>query len=60
MADDQVNQAIDQYGNKIPGGSQYTGQAKKVAGDALDNLEQEAEKRMGNMGGIFGGNQGNQ
>ena len=57
MADNQINQAIDQLGNKIPGGSQYTDQAKKVASDALDNLEQEAEKRMGNMGGLFGGNQ---
>ncbi|MBA2394381.1 MAG: hypothetical protein H0V70_16760 [Ktedonobacteraceae bacterium] len=54
-ADNQINQAIDQFGNKIPGGSQYTDQAKKAASEALDNLQQEGEKRMGNLGGMFGG-----
>ncbi|MBA2392718.1 MAG: hypothetical protein H0V70_08220 [Ktedonobacteraceae bacterium] len=60
MAENQIDQAIDQYGNKIPGGSQFTKQAKEAAGGVLNNLEQEAEKRMGNMGGLFGGNQNNQ
>ncbi len=55
-AQNQVDQAIDQFGNKIPGGSQYTQQAKDAAHSVLDNLEQEGEKRMGNLGGIFGGN----
>ena len=60
MAENQINQAIDQYGNKIPGGSQFTQQAKNAADGALNNLEQDAEKRMGNLGGLFGGNQNNQ
>ena len=60
MAENQINQAIDQYGNKIPGGSKFTQQAKDAADGALNNLEQEAEKRMGNLGGLFGGNQNNQ
>ena len=55
-AQNQVDQAIDQFGNKIPGGSQYTQQAKDAAHGILDNLEQEGEKRMGNLGGMFGGN----
>jgi len=60
-AENQIDQAIDQYGNKIPGGSQFTQQAKKAAGGLLDNLEQEAEKRIGgNFGGLFGGNQDKQ
>jgi len=60
MAENQINQAIDQYGNKIPGGSKFTQQAKDAADGVLNNLEQEAEKRMGNLGGLFGGNQNNQ
>ena len=60
MAENQINQAIDQYGNKIPGGSKFTQQAKDAADGALNNLEQDAEKRMGNLGGLFGGNQNNQ
>ncbi len=60
MAENQIDQAIDQYGNKIPGGSQYTQQAKEAAGGLLNNLEQDAEKRMGNLGGLFDGNQNNQ
>jgi hypothetical protein len=56
MAEGQVDQVIDQLGNKIPGGSQYTQQAKNVAHGAIGNLEQEFENRLRNMGG---GNQGN-
>ncbi len=56
-AENQIDQAIDQFGNKIPGGSQYTQQAKDAAGGILDNLEQEGEKRAGGLGGLFGGNQ---
>nr|MDQ2888852.1 hypothetical protein [Chloroflexota bacterium] len=61
MANQQVDQAIDQFAQKIPGGQQYSQQAKDAAGGVLDNLEQEGEKRLGNLGGLFGGgNQGNQ
>ncbi len=57
VAQNQVDQAIDQFGNKIPGGSQYTQQAKDAAHGVLDNLEKEGENRLGNIGGgMFGGN----
>jgi len=57
VADQQVNQAIDQFANKIPGGTQNAQQAKDAASGILGNLENEGEKRFG---GTFGGNQGNQ
>lgn len=50
-AEDQIDQTIDQLGKQIPGGSQFTDQAKKSAGSILDNLKQQAEKRLG---GLFG------
>ncbi|GAC1399867.1 MAG: hypothetical protein NVSMB49_10910 [Ktedonobacteraceae bacterium] len=59
MAQNQVDSAIDQFGNKIPGGSQYTQQAKDAAHGVLDNLEKEGENRLGNLGGMFGGNNQN-
>ncbi len=56
MAENQVDQAVDEFGNKIPGGKQYAQQGKDAADNALGNLEQEGEQRPG---GMFGGNQGN-
>lgn len=61
MAENQIDQAIDQYANKIPGGSGLTKQAKEAVGGILDNLEKEGENRLGELGGgLFGGNKGNQ
>jgi len=56
LAENQVDQAVDEFGNKIPGGKQYAQQGKDAADNALGNLEQEGEQRPG---GMFGGNQGN-
>jgi hypothetical protein len=56
QAEQQIDQAIDQFGNKIPGGQQFTQQAKDKVPGLLGDLESEAEKRMGGLGG----NQGNQ
>ncbi|MBV9227778.1 MAG: hypothetical protein JOZ18_00600 [Chloroflexi bacterium] len=59
MAEQQIDQVIDQFGNKVPGGSQYTQQAKDAIGGILDNLEQEVENRIGNLGGgMLGGGGG--
>jgi hypothetical protein len=59
IAEQQVDAAIDQLAQKVPGGTQYTQQAKDAASSVLDKLEgeleQEAEKRLGNMGGMLGG-----
>jgi len=49
-----VDQAIDQFADQIPGGKQYSQQAKDAANSGLDALENEAQKRFG---GMFGGNQ---
>ncbi len=57
MAENQIDQAIDQYANKIPGGSIFTNQAKEAAHGILDGLEKEGENRIGEFGsGLFGGN----
>ena len=61
MAENQIDQAIDQYANKIPGGSGLTKQAKEAVGGILDGLEKEGENRIGELGGgLFGGNKGQQ
>ena len=72
MAEQQIDQAIDQFASKVPGGSQFTPQAKEAASGILDNLEnaleKEAEKRIeglpgnlgGMLGGLFGGHEGDQ
>ena len=62
-AGEQVNQAIDQYANKLPGGEQYKDEAKQMAQKGLDTLEQQAEQHQGDiveklknaLGGLFGG-----
>ncbi len=60
MAENQVDQTIDQYANKIPGGTGLTQQAKEAVGGILDNLEKDGENRLGEMGGgLFGGNKDN-
>jgi hypothetical protein len=57
MAQNQIDQVIDQYANKIPGGSGFTQQAKEAASGILDGLEKEGENRINEMGGgLFGGN----
>ena len=59
IAEQQIDSAIDQLAQKVPGGTQYTQQAKDAASGVLDKLEgeleQEAEKRLGNLGGMLGG-----
>lgn len=51
MVNNQIDQGIDQLGNKIPGGSRYTQQAKDAAHGIVGNLEQAVENRLRNMGG---------
>jgi hypothetical protein len=59
IAEQQIDSAIDQLAQKVPGGTHYTQQAKDAASGVLDKLEgqleQEAEKRLGNLGGMLGG-----
>ncbi|GCE30577.1 hypothetical protein KDA_60610 [Dictyobacter alpinus] len=59
MAERRIDKAIDQYARKIPGAKQFVGQAKKASSDVLDNLERQAESRLGGIksgaGGIVSG-----
>lgn len=63
----QMHQAIDQYAGRLPGGSLAAGVAKQAVSSILDNLERQADnavdQRLGNIpgvGGMFGGNRGNE
>ena len=53
-SEQQVNQAIDQFAGKIPGGEQYKQQAKDAADGILNNLQKEGENRINGMGGPQG------
>jgi hypothetical protein len=66
QVENQMHQAIDQYANRLPGGSLAAGVAKQAVSDVLDNLERQADsaidQRLENIpgvGGMFGGNRGN-
>ena len=62
QAEQKIDQTIDQLAQKIPGGTQFSQQAKDAMGGVLDNLEQQAEEQGGNIlnnlgnsiGGMFG------
>lgn len=55
IAEQQVDKAIDQFAQKIPGGTEHVQQAKDAASNILDKMEQEAEEHMGDLGGMLGG-----
>jgi hypothetical protein len=55
MAEQQIDKAIDQFAQKIPGGTEHVQQAKDAASNILDKMEQEAEAHMGDLGGMLGG-----
>lgn len=58
MAEQKVNEAIDQFAQKLPGGENYAQQAKNAADGVLKNLEQQleqqAEQHKGDVGNILG------
>ena len=65
QVENSIYSAIDHYSNQVPGGTRFSPEAKQAVAGILDNLqrqlENEAQNRLGNMGGgLFGGNQGNQ
>ncbi len=69
--DGLVNQAIDRFAGLVPGGEQYSTQAKQTISGALDTLQQQLEQQVANqannlsqkapgnlgetLGNIFGG-----
>lgn len=62
QAEQKIDETIDQFAQKIPGGTQFSQQAKDAMSGVLDNLEKEAEAQGGNIlgnlgdtiGGLFG------
>lgn len=54
QAEQQVGKIIDEYAGKVPGGDQAAQQAKDTANQAIENLEDEAQKRLGGLGGGLG------
>ena len=63
QAQTQVDNAIDQFAQKVPGGEAVSGTAKNAVHGVLDNLEQQAQNKAdemlgGMLGGILGGKKG--
>ena len=52
-AGQQSDDIIDEFGNRIPSGGQYSGQARQAAGQGLDPRQQQAmgqgQQGMGNL-----------
>ncbi|GAC1427291.1 MAG: hypothetical protein PVS3B3_18530 [Ktedonobacteraceae bacterium] len=59
QAEQQIDGTIDQFAQKIPGGTQFSQQAKDAMAGVLDNLEKQAEEQggsiLGNVGNAIGG-----
>ncbi len=58
--EDQIGQALDHYAGHVPGGHQFTPEAKKAIAGVLDGLqnqlEREAASRLGGLGSAAFGN----
>ena len=54
QAQDAINNEIDQFASKVPGGEQVAQQAKDAASGGLDNIAQQAENQAGNLPGGLG------
>ncbi len=58
----QIGQAIDHYAGHVPGGHQFTPEAKQAVSGILDGLQRQLEaqaaSRMGPLGGAAFGNPG--
>jgi hypothetical protein len=52
QAQGQIDQVINQHATNIPGGEQHEQQAKDAAASGLDRIENEAENRTGDAGGL--------
>ena len=56
--ENQIYQAIDHYGSQVPGGHNFTPEAKNAVSGILDNLQRQLEaqavSRLGEAGGLGG------
>jgi predicted PurR-regulated permease PerM len=63
MAEDKILGAVDGVVARIPNGQQYQEQMHQAISNALNELQQQAQSQMGNIGGMMGnitGRQSNQ
>lgn len=63
--ENQISQAIDHYAGQVPGGHQFSPEAKRAISGVIDGLtrqlEGQAASHMGGFGGtVFGNDPGNQ
>jgi hypothetical protein len=54
MVEDKVMGAIDGVLGSIPNGMQYKDKFTQAIGGAMNDLQQQAQSRMGNLGGMMG------
>ncbi len=54
MVEDKVMGAIDGVLGSIPNGMQYKDKFSQAIGGAMNELQQQAQGQMGNLGGMLG------
>jgi hypothetical protein len=54
MVEDKVMAAVDGVLGRIPNGPQYRDHFHQAIGGAINELHQQAQSRMGNLGGMLG------
>jgi len=54
MVEDKVLAAVDGVLGQIPNGQQYQGKFRQAIGGAMNDLQQQAQSQMGNLGGMMG------
>ena len=60
MAEDKIMVAVDSVIGRIPNGQQYRDQFHQAIGNAMNELQQQAQSQMGNLGGMMGNITGRQ
>jgi hypothetical protein len=60
MAEDKIMTAVDSVITRIPNGQQYRDQFHQAIGNAMNELQQQAQSQMGNLGGMMGNITGRQ
>jgi hypothetical protein len=54
MVEDKVLAAVDGVLGNIPNGMQYKDKFRQAIGGAMNDLQQQAQSQMGNLGGMMG------
>ncbi len=59
-AEEKIFTAVDGVVNRIPDGQKYRDQIHQAITKAIDELQQQAQSQMGNLGGMMGNVTGRQ